>query len=126
MKSFVVAALVVTLGALAAPASASAGAPVASAAARCAIGDSGISYNRSGDRAVFRNLRAMRGMNCESARYVLNRWLRRTFEQSSRAKLPLSFYDGYVTWYCGKLTRRKWRCDEYDSNTAFRFVAYLT
>jgi hypothetical protein len=96
----------------------------ARAASACSMGRSHISYNQLGEAAVFKRLRAMQGMNCASARYVMNSWLRRTYEQSYSHRLPTHFYDGYVTWYCGKYTRKKWRCDEYDSNTAFRFVAY--
>jgi hypothetical protein len=96
----------------------------ARAASLCSIGDAGISYNQLGEAAQFKRLRALQGMNCSSARYVLNDWLRRTYEESYSHKLPRRFYDGYVTWYCAKLTRKKWRCDEYQSDTAFRFVAY--
>jgi len=95
------------------------------AQAYCPLGDDGVSYNRAGQGAKFKRLNPMQGMNCASARYVMNKWLRRSFERSYRAKLPTRFYDGYVTWYCGRTSYRRWRCDEYDSNTAFRFVAYL-
>ena len=97
----------------------------AHAATRCSIGDNGITYNQLGTPAKFKKLRALQGMNCASARYVLNQWLRRTYQQSSKNRLPTRFYDGYVTWYCGKRSPKRWRCEEYDSNTAFRFVAYL-
>jgi hypothetical protein len=96
-----------------------------SASAFCSLGDDGITYNRSGQPAKFKRLNPMKGMNCPSARYVMNKWLRRKYRRSYRAKLPTRFYDGYVTWYCGKRTRLRWRCDEYKSNTAFSFVAYL-
>ena len=95
------------------------------ASATCAVGGSGVSYNRSGEAAVFKRLRPMRGMNCPSARYVMNKWLRPAFADGYGRRLPTRFWDGYVTWYCGKLTRRQWRCDEYDSNTSFKFVAYI-
>ena len=102
-----------------------AAASAAHAAVRCSIGDNGITYNQLGTPAKFKRLRAQQGMNCASARYVLNNWLRRSYQQSYKDKLPTRFYDGYVTWYCGKTSPKRWRCAEYDSNTAFRFVAYL-
>ena len=95
------------------------------AEARCPVGDSGITVNRVGDVAKFKRLAPMQGMNCPSAQYVLNKWLRRAFRRSYSASLPRKFWDGYVTWYCGRLTARRWQCDEYDSNTAFRFTAYI-
>jgi hypothetical protein len=95
------------------------------AEARCPVGDSGITVNRGGDVAKFKRLTPMQGMNCPSAQYVLNRWLRRAFLRSYSPRLPRSFYDGYVTWHCGKLSARRWQCNEYDSNTAFRFTAYI-
>ena len=91
---------------------------------RCSIGDSGVTFNRAGVGAQFENLRAMRGMNCPSARYVLNKWLRREFRRSYSRRLPTNFWDGYVTWYCWKRSYYQWQCDEYDSNTSFRFRAY--
>ena len=106
------------------PSAAGASSP-AHAAIRCSIGDSGITYNRLGTAAVFKRLRAEQGMNCASARYVLNKWLRRAYRRSYRNRLPTRFYDGYVTWHCGKTSARGWRCTEFTSNTAFRFVAYL-
>ena len=99
-------------------------APAAHAVTRCSIGDSGVTYNRADVGAQFENLRAMRGMNCESARYVLNKWLRRHFRRSYSRKLPTGFWDGYVTWDCWKRTSLQWQCDEYDSYTSFRFRAY--
>jgi hypothetical protein len=102
-----------------------AGALPLAAEARCPVGDSGITVNRVGDVAKFKRLTPMHGMNCPSAQYVLNRWLRRAFARSYSPRLPRNFYDGYVTWYCGKLTVRRWQCDEYDSNTTFRFTAYI-
>ena len=94
------------------------------AAARCSIGDDGISYNRAGVEARFRSLQARRGMTCSSARYVLNRWLRRAYERRWSESLPTRVYDGYVTWYCGRTSRLRWQCDEYESGTQFRFTAY--
>lgn len=94
------------------------------AQAACSTGDSGVTYNRNGQPAVFKNLRPIQGMNCPSARYVMNRWLRRAYARSSSNRLPTGFFDGYVTWHCGKTSRTGWRCDEYETNTAFRFVAY--
>lgn len=94
------------------------------AQAACSIGGSGVSYNRNGEPAVFKSLRPARGMNCASARYVMNKWLRRAWTRTYSHNLPTRFFDGYVTWYCGKTGRTGWRCDEYTTNTAFRFVAY--
>lgn len=112
-----VAVALMALGVLATPSSAP--------AASCPIGGSGVTYNRAGEAAMFSNLRPMRGMNCPSARYVMNKWLRATFARSYGDRLPTRFWDGYVTWYCGRVSRRKWRCNEYDSNTSFRFTAYM-
>lgn len=95
------------------------------AEARCPVGDSGITVNRAGDVAKFKRLTPMQGMNCPSAQYVLNKWLRRAFRRSYSRRLPRTFWDGYVTWYCGKRTARRWQCNEYDSDTAFRFTAYI-
>jgi len=94
-------------------------------ASHCPVGGSGITVNRSGYVAKFKNLTPMQGMNCASAQYVMNKWLRRAFRRSYSARLPRKFWDGYVTWYCGKLSPRRWQCNEYDSDTAFRFTAYL-
>jgi hypothetical protein len=91
----------------------------------CPVGGSGITVNRAGDVAKFKRLTPMRGMNCPSAQYVLNKWLRRAFRRSYSRRLPTRFWDGYVTWYCGKRSRLRWQCNEYDSGTAFRFTAYL-
>lgn len=112
-----VSALVATLALLAV---AAAGA----AQAACSVGGSGVTYNRGGEAAIFKNLRPARGMNCPSARYVMNKWLRRAWSRTSSHNLPTRFFDGYVTWYCGKTSSTGWRCDEYETNTAFRFVAY--
>jgi hypothetical protein len=96
----------------------------AAQASSCSMGASDTTYNQIGQAATFRNLTAMQGMNSASARYVMNKWLRRSYQRSSSNKLPTRFWDGYVTWHCLKLTGTKWRCDEYDSNTAFSFTAY--
>lgn len=93
-------------------------------AIRCSIGDSGITYNRGGIPAKFEDLRALQGMNCPSARYVLNKWLRRAYARTYTYRLPTRFWDGYVTWTCRKRSNLQWQCDEYDSYTSFRFKAY--
>lgn len=90
----------------------------------CGIPGSGVTYNRAGDAALFEDLKTLQGMNCASGQYVM-RWLRRDYRRSYERRLPTSFWDGYVTWYCGKTSRLRWRCDEYDSNTAFRFRASI-
>ena len=64
-------------------------------------------------------------MNCSSARYVLNDWLRDEYEGQYSHRIPTRFYDGYVTWRCHRLARLRWQCNEYDSYTAFRFTAYM-
>ena len=66
----------------------------------------------------------MYGMNCASGRYVLNRWLRAAYARTYSYRLPRRFWDGYVTWECGKVSYYRWRCDEYDSGTAFSFTAW--
>ena len=99
---------------------------VAPAAAQaCPIAGGGITTNRAGDVARFWALRPLQGMNCPSAQYVMNKWLRRAFRRSYSRKLPRRFYDGYVTWYCRKTSHSGWRCNEYDSGTAFRFRALV-
>ena len=113
--------LVAMVTALLVPASAGAS---AGGASYCSLGDNGITYNRLGEPAQFKSLSPFRGMNCASARYVLNKWLRRDYARSRSHRLPTNFYDGYVTWYCHKRTRLRWQCDEYDSYTTFRFIAY--
>ena len=95
--------------------------PSQASAASCSLGGSSVTYSY-GQAAVFKNLTTYRNMNCASARYVLNKWLRPSYQRTGR--LPYSFYDGYVTWHCSKLTRTRWQCNEYDSNTAFRFTGY--
>jgi hypothetical protein len=98
-------------------------APVAEAR-HCRIGNSGITMNLPGDIARFSQLHAMRGMNCASARYAINR-LRRAFRRSQSSRLPRRFHDGYVTWHCGRRSRFRWQCNEFTSNTAFRFRAVI-
>ncbi len=95
------------------------------ASAYCSLGDDGITVNRGGYAAKFKRVNAMRGMNCPSAKYVVNKWVRRSYRRSYRPRIRTQFYDGYVTWYCHKKTRKRWRCNEYASNTAFSFVAYV-
>ena len=114
--------LVAMVTALLVPASAGAR---AGGASYCSLGDDGITYNRLGEPAQFKSLRPFRGMNCASARYVMNKWLRRAYRRSYAHRLPTRFYDGYVTWHCWKRTSSRWQCDEFDSNTSFRFTAYL-
>jgi hypothetical protein len=97
--------------------------PEAAQARKCSGG--GPTYNQYGDRAVFKSLEARGGMNCASARYVLNKFIRRSFHTSYDDTIVTDFYDGYVDWDCGKLTRTRWECAEYDSYTYFRFTAYL-
>ena len=101
-------------------------APPTATAASCSVGDSGYSYNLDGEEARFRSLEARDGMNCASARYVLNDWLRAEYEDQYSHRIPTRFYDGYVTWRCRRLTRYRWQCSEKDSGTSFRFIAYLT
>jgi hypothetical protein len=96
----------------------------AQAQGTCSLGNSGVTYNQLGEAAVFKNLAPMGKMNCASARYVMNKWLRRTYQRSSSHRLPTRFWDGYVTWHCYKRSNLRWQCDEYDSGTSFRFTAY--
>jgi hypothetical protein len=99
--------------------------PSTASAASCSIGDSGVSYNLDGEGARFRDLEARSGMHCESARYVLNQWLRAEYEDQYSHRIPTRFYDGYVTWHCRKRSGVRWQCDEYTSYTSFRFIAYM-
>ena len=96
----------------------------ASASRTCSLGNSGVTYNQAGVPAKFKSLSPFRGMNCASARYVMNKWLRRAYSRTYSTRLPRRFYDGYVTWHCYKRTSLRWQCDEYDSYTSFRFTAY--
>ena len=79
---------------------------------------------RCGEGAWFGNVQPMHGMNCASARYVVNKWLRRSYARGWSHRLPTGFCDGYVTWHCYKRGYYRWQCDEYDSGTSFRFKAY--
>jgi hypothetical protein len=79
-------------------------------------------YNRVGDYAVVSNVHPEGTMNCASSRYVVNKWLRRSYVRSHWAHLPTRFFDGYVTWHCGRTSRFQWRCTEYTSYTSFRFT----
>ena len=101
------------------------GAPSTAAARSCSIGTSQDTINTAGETARFWSLHARQGMNCPSARYVLNQWLRPAFRRSSVARLPYSFYDGYVTWTCRRGSGSWWTCREYTSNTAFSFKARI-
>src|SRR3954451_22906848 len=71
--------------------------PGAAQARACSIGDNGITRNRDGVPAKFTNLDARQGMNCSSARYVMNKWLRPAYARTYSYRLPRSFWDGYVT-----------------------------
>ena len=84
----------------------------------------GLAYNRLGEAAVFQNVSPRQGMNCASARYVVNKWLMRAYRRQYSNRIPVRFYDGYVTWHCYKLSRLRWRCNEFTSYTAFEFTAY--
>ena len=96
-----------------------------SARAYCSLGDNGITVNRGGYAAKFYRVKALQGMNCASARYVVNKWIRRSYRRSRQPRIRTQFYDGYVTWYCHKRSRKKWRCDEFKSDTAFTFYAVI-
>lgn len=79
--------------------------------------------NRNGDLGWVHDVKPMRGMNCASSRYVVNKWLKRGYQRQYSNVLPTHFFDGYVTWHCRptSYSGHAWRCDEYTSNTAFRF-----
>ncbi|MDA0172906.1 hypothetical protein OJ998_27645 [Solirubrobacter taibaiensis] len=100
-------------------------APSTAAAKSCSVGDSGISYNRDGEAARFKSLEARGTMNCPSARYVLNDWLRAKYEKQHADSIPTRFYDGYVYWRCRKLSKNRWQCSERETDTSFRFTAYV-
>lgn len=87
----------------------------------CSVGNSGVTYGPY-QPARFKSLSARAPMNCASARYVLNKWVRRSYAR--RGRVPRSFYDGYVTWRCSKRSNLRWQCSERDSGTSFRFTAY--
>ena len=115
------AAIIVAAG-IAAPAAAD---PVAHSARYCYVGDDGVTYNQNDQGARFGNLNTYNRMSCSSGRYVLNQWIRPAFARSYGTSLPRSFYDGYVRWYCGKLSSSTWRCHENTSGTYFTFTAVL-
>jgi hypothetical protein len=112
MKQFVLAAIVAAAVCAVVPAVAS--------AASCG---GWYAYNLDGEAARVNRVKPMKGMNCASSRYVFNQWLKPAYEQQRSNRIPTDFYDGYVTWHCHKTSYYRWRCDEYDSNTAFRFKA---
>ena len=93
-------------------------------AAQAASCGGGVTYNRLGEGASFQCVMPMRRMNCASARYVVDKWLRHAYQRSYSHRLPTGFYDGYVSWSCWKRSNLRWQCDEYDSGTSFRFTAY--
>jgi hypothetical protein len=61
-------------------------APAAAQASSC----QGTRYtsNQSGETGVFKSLRPARGMNCASARYVMNSWLHPSYSSSYYSRLP--------------------------------------
>lgn len=79
--------------------------------------------NRFDEYAEVSNVVPMKGMNCASSRYVVNKWLKRGYERQYTNRIPTHFFDGYVTWHCRRTSGYGWRCDEYTSNTAFKFKA---
>jgi hypothetical protein len=113
IKRFIAVAAVAAAAACAAP-----------TAAQASCQGTRYTFNENGEMGVFKSLRPASGMNCASARYVMNNWLRPAYSMSWANRLPTRFYDGYVTWYCGKTSYLRWRCREYDSYTSFRFTAY--
>ena len=118
MKKLLVICGAVAVAALAAnPAHASASTGYSS----CSIGKSPYTYTNGGHTVSLTQYRG-RGMACSSVRYVANNWLRpKISRQYGWPRLSRPFYDGYVTWHCWKLSGSQVQCDEYDSNTSFRF-----
>jgi hypothetical protein len=118
-RSTVAAAMVLLVVAASAP-------PTASASTRCDTGRSAVTYTRGGYAVVLKNYRSVRGMACSSVRYVINQWLRRKLaRQRGWPRLGRPFFDGWVTWYGYKRTARRWRFEEFESNTAFAFTGYV-
>jgi hypothetical protein len=98
----------------------------ASASTSCDTGRSPVTYTRGGYAVTLNNYTSVRGMACSSVRYVANQWLRRKIaRQYGWPRISGPFYDGYVTWHCRKLTSYRWQCDEYTSNTSFRFTGVV-
>jgi hypothetical protein len=94
--------------------------PAGAYAAACRGG--GVTYH--GDTpARFTGYTAYDGMNCASARYVINRWIRRQYARTGRFRRK--FYDGYVTWHGRQISPRRWQYREFTTGTRFRFTAYL-
>ncbi|MDA0168328.1 hypothetical protein OJ998_04450 [Solirubrobacter taibaiensis] len=112
MKKFIIAALAALTAILAVPSLAS--------ASNCG---EWYTSNRYGEEASVHSVVPMQGMNCASARYVVNKWLKRGYQRQSSNRIPTHFFDGYVTWNCRRTSGYGWRCDEYTSNTAFKFKA---
>ena len=98
----------------------------ASAATRCDTGRSPVTYTRGGYEIVLTNYTSVRGMECSSVRFVVNSWLRRKLaRQYGWPRLGRPFYDGYVTWHCWKMSGERWQCDEFTSNSSFRFNGWV-
>jgi hypothetical protein len=98
----------------------------ASAATNCSTGRSTTTYTNGGYMVELRGYTSVRGMECSSVRYVVNQWLRRKIaRQYGWPRIGGPFYDGYVTWHCWKLASYRWQCDEYTSDTSFRFTGVV-
>ncbi len=89
------------------------------------VGGSGITVKRSGDVAKFKNLTPMQGMNCPSAQYVMNKWFRRAFRRSYLPRLAAQVLGRPCHVVLRQADSSRWQCNEYDSDTAFRFTAYI-
>lgn len=96
--------------------------PTATATASASCGG-WFAYNRDGEAARVSRVVPRGTMNCASSRYVVNKWLKRSYQRQSRNRLPGRFYDGYVTWYCKRVWRYQWRCREHETDTWFTFRA---
>jgi hypothetical protein len=95
-------------------------APSMASASNCGGWSTG---NLDDEWAEVSNVVPMDGMNCASSRYVANKWLKPAYKRQFANRIPTHFYDGYVTWHCRRTSFYGWRCDEYTSNTAFKFNA---
>jgi hypothetical protein len=90
----------------------------------CSTGKSWNYTNTRGGYAVALDQYRGKRMACSSVRYVINKWLRpKLSRQHGYPRVAAPFYDGWVRWHCWKPSGPVVQCDEYTSDTSFRFNA---
>ena len=88
----------------------------ASSYKRCSGHTSG--WTRGGHFVSLGHYGAHGRMNCASVRYAAKH-LRKRMTQTWRGWPNVSYFDGYVRWYCRGLDGGGIHCREYTSNTSF-------